>query len=209
MKFTSGPLFATLALTAYLPSILAAQEFAPSSRSVAVFRRAELASNGTAAANGTEVADGQAEDQNKDGENQDDNQNNDGNLQQELGDLENLNGINIDPNDLEGSLQSNIGNLMLGLGICNFNIGSIGNIGIGNQIQLLLQLQQLQQLQQLGLVNSFSIQQLLQQELLLGRFNLNIFKRTIDATIKQAARANKRTVMTKRECKGQNKAKGN
>ncbi|KAI1447613.1 hypothetical protein F5Y02DRAFT_348465 [Annulohypoxylon stygium] len=215
MKFTSGPLFATLALTAYLPSILAAQGFAPSSRSVAVFRRGELAANGTAAANGTEVADaGQAEDENKDGENvdenaddnQDDNQNEDENLQQEL---DNLNGINIDPNNLEGSLQSNIGNLMLGLGICNFDIGSIGGIGINNQIQLLLQLQQLQQLQQLGLVNSFSIQQLLQQELLLGQFNLNIFKRTISATIKQAARANKRTVMTKRECKGQNKAKGN
>ncbi|XDG07085.1 hypothetical protein ABKA04_006700 [Annulohypoxylon sp. FPYF3050] len=202
MKFTSGPLFATLALTAYLPGILAAQGFAPSSRSVAVFRRGELAVNGTAAANGTEVADaGQAEDENKDGE---DNQ--DENLEEEL---DNLNGINIDPNDLEGSLESNIGNLMLGLGICNFDIGSIGGIGINNQIQLLLQLQQLQQLQQLGLVNSFSIQQLLQQELLLGQFNLNIFKRTISATIKQAARANKRTVMTKRECKGQNKAKGN
>ena len=165
MKFTSGPLFATLALTAYLPSILAAQGFAPSSRSVAVFRRGDLASNATAAANGTDVADaGQAADENKDGENadqnaedqqnadeenQDDNQNNDEDLQQELGDLENLNGINIDPNNLEGSLQQNIGSLMLGLGICNFDIGSIGGIGIGNQIQLLLQLQQLQQLQQL------------------------------------------------------------
>ncbi|KAI1207932.1 uncharacterized protein F4807DRAFT_462027 [Annulohypoxylon truncatum] len=229
MKFTSGPIFATLALTAYLPSILAAEGFAPSQRSVAVFSRGELANNATAAANGTDVADaGQAE-ENKDGENADENANNDQNaedqqnaeeqnqddnqndqnLQQELGDLENLNGINIDPNNLEGSLQQNIGNLMLGLGICDFNIGSIGGIGVGNQIQLLLQLQQLQQLQQLGLVNSFSIQQLLQQELLLGQFNLNIFKRTISATIKQAARANKRTVMTKRECKGQNNAKGN
>ncbi|KAI2469894.1 hypothetical protein F4781DRAFT_203916 [Annulohypoxylon bovei var. microspora] len=194
MKFTSGPLFATLALTAYLPGILAAEGFAPRPRSVVMYRRGELANNGTAVANGTEAVDaGQAE------EDQDGEQNNDELLQEEL---DNLNGINIDQNDVEGSLLQNIGNLILGLGICNFNIGSIGNIGLNDQIQLLLQLQQLQQLEQLGLINSGSIQQLLQQELLLGQFNLNIFKRTISATVKQAARENKRTVMVKRECKG-------
>ncbi|KAI0834067.1 hypothetical protein F5Y06DRAFT_177728 [Hypoxylon sp. FL0890] len=222
MKFTSGPLFATLALSVYLPGILA-EGIPVSQRSIVPFRR-ELASNGTAAANGTEVVDNNNQDgeenandenaddqQNADEENQnqDDNQDNqdnqDENLQEELNDAENLDGINIDENNLEDSLQQNIGNLMLSLGVCNFNLGSIGGIGIGNQIQLLLQLQQLAQLQQLGLVNSFSIEQLIQQELLLNNFHLNIIKRTVSASVKQAARANKRTIMTKRECKNNNK----
>lgn len=205
MKFTSGPLFATLALTAYLPSILAVDGFAASRGSVAMFRR-ELANNGTAAANGTEVDAGQAENneenaeenvdenadeeeavddqgnaeeenvddqENVDEENQD--ENNDENLEENLEDVENLDDVNIDENNVEGSLQENIGEIMLSLGICNFNIGSLSGIGINNQIQLLLQLQQLQQLQALGIVNSFSIEQLIQQELLLNNFNLSKF----------------------------------
>ncbi|KAI1104120.1 hypothetical protein F4804DRAFT_207680 [Jackrogersella minutella] len=247
MKFTSGPLFATLALTAYLPGILAAEGFHPSQRTVAVLRRGELANNGTAAvANGTEAADAaQAEENNQDAEqnadenadenvnedqnadqeangdeqqladqqlaeeqnqNQDANLNQDENLQEDLDNLQNADGIDIDQNNLQGSLQQNIGNMMLSLGVCNFNLGSISGIGINNQIQLLLQLQQLQQLQQLGLVNSVSVQQLIQQELLLNNFNLNIIKRTVNASVKQAAREQKRTIMTKREC---NKGKGN
>ncbi|KAI1779624.1 hypothetical protein F4818DRAFT_436927 [Hypoxylon cercidicola] len=201
MKFSSGPLFATLALTAYLPSILAVDGFAAHRGSVAVFRR-ELASNGTAAANGTEIDAGNNEDNNEDDneDNNEDDQNNE-ELEKELEEAEQEDGLNIDQNDLEGSLLQNIEALMLGLGICNFNFGILGGIGINDQIQLLLQLQQLQQLAQLGLVNSASIEQLIQQELLLNNFNLNIFKRTISATVKQAARESKRTIMTKRECK--------
>ncbi|KAI1381899.1 hypothetical protein F4677DRAFT_8315 [Hypoxylon crocopeplum] len=182
MKFTAGPLFATLALTAYLPGILA-MDFAASRGSVVPFRR-ELG-NGTAAANGTEAIDDQGNDEE------------DENLEEEL---EN-DGIDIDDDNFEESLEQNIVELMLGLGICDFDFGSLGDIGLNSQVQLLLQLQQLAQLQQLGLVNSFSIEQLIQQELLLNNFNLNIFKRTVSATVKQAARANKRTVMVKRECK--------
>ncbi|KAI4859232.1 hypothetical protein F4820DRAFT_440467 [Hypoxylon rubiginosum] len=193
MKFSSGPLFATLALTAYLPSILAVDGFAAPRGTVAVFRR-EL--NGTAAANGTEVDVGQNEEDNNEEEDQ-----NNADLEKELEDAENQDGINIDQNNLEESLLQNLEGLMLGLGICNFDFGSLSGIGINDQIQLLLQLQQFAQLEQLGLVNSFSIEQLIQQELLLNNFNLNIFKRTISATVKQAARENKRTIMTKRECK--------
>ncbi|KAI1393959.1 uncharacterized protein F4822DRAFT_386526 [Hypoxylon trugodes] len=223
MKFTTGPLFATLALTAYLPNILAVDGFAASRGSVAVFRR-EVANNGTAAANGTEAVDaGQnnenadenaneeeqnledqqnADEQNQD-QNQDENQNNeDQNVEQGVDELENRYGINLDNNNLEASLLQNIGGAMLSLGICNFNLGSLGDIGVNNQIQLLLQLQQLAQLQQLGLVSSRSIEQLLQQELLLNNFNLNIFKRTINATVKQAARENKRNIAARKECKG-------
>ncbi|KAI2602832.1 hypothetical protein GGR54DRAFT_464670 [Hypoxylon sp. NC1633] len=171
MKFSAGSLFATLALTAYLPGILAVGEYSPGKGSVAMFRR-ELASNGTAAANGTEAVD-----------------------------AGNIDGINIGNNDLEGGLLQNIEGLLLGLGVCNFDLGQFASIGVNSQIQLLLQLQQLVQLQQLGIVNSFSIEQLLQQELLLNNFSLNILKRTINASVTQAARENKRVVMTKRECK--------
>ncbi|KAI1415746.1 hypothetical protein F5Y13DRAFT_186603 [Hypoxylon sp. FL1857] len=222
MKFTSGPLFATLALSVvYLPGVLA-DGITANKGPIVPFRR-EVANNGTAAANGTEVVDNNNNDgeenvdDNANGdenaneeENADDqqnaddeNQNQDENLEDELNNVEN-DGINIDENNLEDSLQQNIGNLMLSLGICNFDLGSIGNIGIGNEIQLLLQLQQLAQLQQLGLVNSFSIEQLIQQELLLNNFNLNIIKRTVSASVKQAARANKRTIMTKRACNNKN-----
>lgn len=81
--------------------------------------------------------------------------------------------VNLDENDISGSLSQHVQNLLFGLGVCNFNIGSLGGIGVNQQIQLILQLQQLQQLQQLGLIDSFSIAQLLQQELFLNNFNLS------------------------------------
>ncbi|KAJ2976967.1 hypothetical protein NUW58_g7954 [Xylaria curta] len=86
------------------------------------------------------------------------------------------------------------------MGICNFNLNSLQGLGLGNQIQLLLQLQQLQQLQSLGLVNSFAVDQLIQREILSRTFNLNIIKRSIDASVKQASRGKKRTTMLKRQC---------
>ncbi|KAI0386052.1 hypothetical protein F5Y04DRAFT_162784 [Hypomontagnella monticulosa] len=232
MKFTTGPLFATLALTAYLPSILAVDGLAASKGSVAILSR-EVANNGTAAANGTEVVDvGQGEEnnneenvdennegenaneeenaseenqnqeeQNQDEQNQDEqNQDENANQDENQNNNENNNENNNNNDNIQGNLQQNIEDLMLSLGICNFNFNSINNLGVGNQIQLLLQLQQLAQLQQLGIVNSFSIEQLLRQEILLNNFNLNILKRTVNSSVKQAARENKRTVMTKREC---------
>ncbi|KAI2623488.1 hypothetical protein GGS26DRAFT_220402 [Hypomontagnella submonticulosa] len=220
MKFTAGPLFATLALTAYLPSIIAVDGLAASKGSVAILRR-EVANNGTAAANGTEVVDaGQGEennnnneenaDENKDGENANENENADEENQNEQNQDNNENNDeNNNENDnnndnIQENLLENIEDLMLNLGICNFDFNSLNGIGVGNQIQLLLQLQQLAQLQQLGIVNSFSIEQLLQQEILLNNFNLGVFKRTVDSSVKQAARENKRTVMTKRACQNKN-----
>ncbi|KAF3065371.1 hypothetical protein GL218_02029 [Daldinia childiae] len=240
MKFTTGPLFTTLALIAYLPSILAVERLPVNQRSVAVLSSG-LANNGTAAGNGSEVVNSDQGEENKDdagnnaednaneeenvdenGEQNDDaneeenaddqqnadeeNKNQDDNEEDNQNDDENLdeNLDNANEDDIKGNLQENIGNLMLSLGICNFNLGSISNIGVGNQIQLLLQLQQLAQLQQLGLVNSFSIEQLIQQELLLNNFNLNIIKRTVSASVKQASRENKRTLVTRKECQNKN-----
>lgn len=87
------------------------------------------------------------------------------------------NDINIDPDDIQGSLGQNILDLMRALGICNFSFDSIEGLGLslGNEIQLLLQLQQLQQLQALGLVNSFAVDQLVQQEILSRNFNLSMY----------------------------------
>ncbi|KAL7629046.1 hypothetical protein AAE478_000564 [Parahypoxylon ruwenzoriense] len=253
MKFSTGPLFATLALTAYLPNILAAEGLAASKGSVAVFTR-EVANNGTAAANGTEAVEAgkNEENNNEDDENVDENadeeenaneeenvdeeqnadeedanqdenvdenvdenadenvdenvdeNNNENNNENNDENLDDVDNIDIDENNIEESLRQNIGDLMLSLGICNFDINSLLGLGLGNQIQLLLQLQQLAQLQQLGIVNSFSIEQLIQQEILLNNFNLNIIKRTVDTSVKHAARGKKRTIMTKRAC--QNKA---
>ncbi|KAI1367327.1 hypothetical protein F5Y08DRAFT_349585 [Xylaria arbuscula] len=138
-------------------------------------------------------------DQNED---EDNNQNDLNNIGQafngSLGDS--FNDINIDPNDIEGSIGQNILNLLLSMGICNFNLNSLGGLGLGNEIQLLLQLQQLQQLQALGIVNSFTVDQLIQREILSNTFNLNIIKRSIDSSVKQAARSRKRTVMLRRQC---------
>ncbi|KAI1079185.1 hypothetical protein F5B20DRAFT_184072 [Whalleya microplaca] len=143
-----------------------------------------------------------ADEQNADEQNADEeNQNNDQNIDEEnLQDLENQAGIDINENDVQGSLQQNILELMLSMGVCNFNIGSIAGLGINSQVQLLLQLQQLAQLQQLGIVNAVSIDQLIQQEILLNNFNLNIIKRTVNASVSQAARGKRRSVL-RRECK--------
>ncbi|KAI0404177.1 hypothetical protein F4802DRAFT_598380 [Xylaria palmicola] len=128
------------------------------------------------------------------------------NINDELED--NLNDINIDPNDIQGSLQQNILDLLLSMGICNFNLNSLQGIGLNNQIQLLLQLQQLQQLQALGIVNSFAVDQLIQQELLSQTFNLNIIKRSIDASVRQASRGKKRTTMLRRQCSNVGQSQG-
>ncbi|KAI2782476.1 hypothetical protein F4815DRAFT_463383 [Daldinia loculata] len=233
MKFTAGPLFTTLALIAYLPSILAVERLAANQGAVAVLSSG-LATNGTAAGNGTEVVNSDQGEDNKDGtendaedNNDQNNDNNDANDEESADDQQNAdeenknqddnekdnqnddqdleeNLDNANENDIKGNLEQNIGNLMLSLGICDFNIGSIGGIGIGSQIQLLLQLQQLAQLQQLGLVNSFSIEQLIRQEILLNNFNLKIIKRTVSASVKQASRENKRTIVARKECRNKN-----
>ncbi|KAI0008595.1 hypothetical protein F4779DRAFT_429824 [Xylariaceae sp. FL0662B] len=222
MRFTGAPVLATLALTAtYLPGILAGRTLGGGSQ-LAILERRVANSNYTAVANGTDAADVGQDEENADEENADeenvdeennadeeqnaddqnaDDQNNDENVDEEyLKNVEDEAGIDIDENDVQGSLEQNILELMLSMGVCNFDIASIAGIGIGSQVQLLLQLQQLAQLQQLGIVNAVSIGQLVQQEILLNNFNLNIIKRTVDASVKQAARGKKRAVM-KRECK--------
>ncbi|KAI1468719.1 uncharacterized protein F4812DRAFT_470562 [Daldinia caldariorum] len=219
MKLTAGPLFTILALIAYLPSILAVDGLAANRRSVAVSSQ-ELANNGTAAGNDAGAVNSDQNEDNKDGAGQNGKENKDGNdnadeeenaNDQKDADKENKdqNNDNNDKNldedklnngNIKDNLQQNIGKLMLLLGVCNFDLGSIGGIGIGNQIQLLLQLQQLAQLQQLGLVNSSSIEQLLRQELLLKNFNLRIIKRTVDASVKQAARGKGRTIVARKAC---------
>ena len=81
--------------------------------------------------------------------------------------------VQLDPNDISGSLNLHVQDLMFGLGVCNFDINSLFGLGVNDQIQLILQLQQLQQLQLLGLVDPVSIAQLVQQELLLNNFRLS------------------------------------
>ncbi|KAI8956909.1 hypothetical protein F5Y11DRAFT_124741 [Daldinia sp. FL1419] len=230
MKLAAGPLFTTLALIAYLPSILAGQGLAANKGSIAV-RSAGLAYNGTASGNDAgqvnqgddnnddagknadddndqesdENEEGNADDQeNADDENQnqDDNANDDQNNDQNADEnLDENKDDNNDKNNIKDNLQQNIGNLMLSLGVCDFDLGSLSGIGVGNQIQLLLQLQQLAQLQQLGLVNSFSIEQLVRQEILRNNFNLKIIKRTVSASVKQATRENKRSIVARKECR--------
>lgn len=81
--------------------------------------------------------------------------------------------VNLDENDISGSLSQHVEDLMFLLGVCNFDINSLVGLGVNDQIQLILQLQQLQQLQALGLIDSFGIAQLVQQELFLNNFNLS------------------------------------
>ncbi|KAI1736739.1 hypothetical protein F4680DRAFT_430832 [Xylaria scruposa] len=159
-------------------------------------------------ANNSAVADGSNEDnqnENQDNQNEgeennleNDNENVDGILNGNLEDS--FNDINIDPNDIQGSLGQNILDLLLAMGICNFNLNSLQGLSLGNEIQLLLQLQQLQQLQALGIVNSFAVDQLLQREILSRTFNLDIIRRSIDASVKQASRGRKRTTILRRQC---------
>lgn len=134
--------------------------------------------------NNSAVADGSnGNNQNENQDNQNDGrENNVENGNENVGEI--LNGnledsfqdINIDPNDIQGSLGQNILDLLLAMGICNFNLNSLQGLGLGNEIQLLLQLQQLQQLQALGLVNSFAVDQLIQREILSRTFNLGKFQ---------------------------------
>ncbi|KAI0848974.1 hypothetical protein F5Y00DRAFT_262132 [Daldinia vernicosa] len=222
MKFTTGPLFTTLAFIAYLPGILAVARPTANQGSVAVLSYG-LANNGTAVGNGAEVVNPNQGEDNKDDAGNDaednDDENNNENEEEDTNDQQNddeenknqdnekdnqNNDQDLEENDIKGNLQQNIGNLMLSLGVCNFDIGSISGIGVGSQIQLLLQLQQLAQLQQLGLVNSFSIEQLIRQEILLNNFNLKIIKRTVSASVKQASRENKRAIVARKQCQNKN-----
>ncbi|KAI0116985.1 hypothetical protein F4814DRAFT_414695 [Daldinia grandis] len=215
MKLTTTPLFTALALIAYLPSILAVERLAANQGSVAVLSYG-VANNGTAAGNGAEVVSPDQGEDNKDDAGDDDQNNGDKNNNsdeeesaddQQNADEENKNQDSDEKDNQDndkGNLQQNIGNLMLSLGVCDFSIGSISGISLGSQIQLLLQLQQLAQLQQLGLVNSFSIEQLIRQEILLDNFNLKIIKRTVSASVKQAGRENKRTIVARKECRNKN-----
>ena len=81
--------------------------------------------------------------------------------------------VQLDPNDISGSLNQHVQGLMFGLGVCNFDIASLVGLGVNDQIQLILQLQQLAQLQALGLVDSVSVAQIVQKELLLNNFRLS------------------------------------
>jgi hypothetical protein len=160
MKIYGLPVLSTLVLSACLPSAAA--------ENGAVAANAGAAVGGAVIANNSAIAgDANAVNQN-DGQNG--NENLDPNLNGDLG--SGFEDINIDPNDIQGSLGQNILDLMLALGICNFNLNSLQGLGLGNEIQLLLQLQQLQQLQALGIINSFAVDQLIQQEILSQTFNL-------------------------------------
>ncbi|KAJ8123830.1 hypothetical protein ONZ43_g313 [Nemania bipapillata] len=149
-----------------------------------------------AAENGAVAADAGAANAGQDG-----NESLDQNLNGDLGNS--FEDINIDPNDIQGSIGQNILDLMLAMGICNFNLNSLQGLGLGNEIQLLLQLQQLQQLQALGIINPFAVDQLIQQEILSQTFNLagaGIIKRSIDASVKLSTRGKKRPAVLKRQC---------
>jgi hypothetical protein len=101
------------------------------------------------------------------------------------GDLQNeLGNISLDPNNLQGSVLNNIEQLMLGMGVCNFDINSLSGLGLSQEIQLLLQLQQLQQLQALGIVNAATLQGFLQQELFVNNFSLGIIKRKVNHLVR-------------------------
>ncbi|KAI3329210.1 hypothetical protein HD806DRAFT_276205 [Xylariaceae sp. AK1471] len=217
MKFHGISVFSTLALTACLSGVVAEKEVAASAgkgdaaANVAPEVQGEIVGNNTAIANATDAVDqnDNQDKQNNGKENANQNGNNENANQKNNGNLENsFNDINIDPNDIQGSLGQNILDLMLALGICNFNLNSIQGLNLGNEIQLLLQLQQLQQLQALGIVNSFAVDQLIQQEILSQNFNLNIIKRSINASIKQASRGKKRTVIMKRQCANADRQQG-
>ncbi|ORY65360.1 uncharacterized protein BCR38DRAFT_409069 [Pseudomassariella vexata] len=107
--------------------------------------------------------------------------------------------ISIDPSNIQESLAHNINGLILGTGICNFDANILSNVGVAQQIQLLSQLQQLAQLQQLGLVSAVSVDQLIQQEILVNNFNLSIVKRKVNEVVRQNSRK-KRSTTRKRKC---------
>lgn len=94
-----------------------------------------------------------------------------------------LAGGNLDPNNLQASLASNIGQLMLALGVCNFNVNSLRGLSIVQEVQLLNQVQQLAQLRALGVINPQVANQLLQPQNLIVNLNKGIIKRTIDGAV--------------------------
>ncbi|KAI0913698.1 hypothetical protein F4823DRAFT_640930 [Ustulina deusta] len=198
MKINGLTVFSTLALFASL-SVAAIDQGDASN--VAVQIQGDSIGNNSAVADGADAVN-QNEDQGNNNEDEDNaGQNGSINLGQFInGTLGDGLDINIDPNDIQGSLGQNILNLLLSMGICNFNLNSLGGLSLGNEIQLLLQLQQLQQLQVLGIVNSFTVDQIIQREILSQSFNLNIIKRSISASVKRASRGKKRTTVLRRQC---------
>ncbi|KAI0144309.1 hypothetical protein GGR57DRAFT_518059 [Xylariaceae sp. FL1272] len=98
----------------------------------------------------------------------------------------------------QDNLEDAILQLMLSMGICNFNLNSIQNLGANNELQLLLQLQQLSQLEAIGAINPVVVDQLIQQEIIAQNFNLNVIKRSIDVSVEQAARSRFRPFIAKR-----------
>ncbi|KAF2970847.1 hypothetical protein GQX73_g2712 [Xylaria multiplex] len=228
MKINGIALFSTLALSACL-SRAAVENGAVAAvdqgdaANVAIQVQGDVAGNNSSVADGADAVDENENENGNENENENENQDNEDTAEENAGQDNNLdlgqilngtlgNGfddINIDPNNIQGSLGQNILDLLLSMGICNFNLNSLNGLSLGNEIQLLLQLQQLQQLQALGIINSFTVDQLIQREILSRTFNLNIIKRSIDASVKQASRGMKRTVMLKRQCANVGQSQGN
>ncbi|KAI0537592.1 hypothetical protein GGR58DRAFT_471137 [Xylaria digitata] len=223
MKINGIALFSTLALSACLSRAAVENEAVAAvdqgdATDVAVQIQGDVVGNNSSVADGADAVDENENGNETENENQDNEdaaeenagQDNNLNLDQILnGTLGNgFDDINIDPNNIQGSLGQNILDLLLSMGICNFNLNSLGGLSLGNEIQLLLQLQQLQQLQALGIINSFTVDQLIQREILSRTFNLNIIKRSIDASVKQASRGMKRTIMLKRQCANAGQSQG-
>ncbi len=178
MKINGLTVFSTLALFASL-SVAAIDQGDASN--VAVQIQGDSIGNNSAVADGADAVN-QNEDQGNNNEDEDNaGQNGSINLGQFInGTLGDGLDINIDPNDIQGSLGQNILNLLLSMGICNFNLNSLGGLSLGNEIQLLLQLQQLQQLQVLGIVNPFTVDQIIQREILSQSFNLSEFQSDLE-----------------------------
>ncbi|KAI0555321.1 hypothetical protein F4679DRAFT_163736 [Xylaria curta] len=207
MKVCGLAVFSTLALSACLSRSVNDAEAVTAvgqgdAANVGAEVQAGVIGNNSAVANGSN-GDNQNENQDNQNEGEENNvengnENLDGVLNGKLEDS--FNDISIDPNDIQGSLGQNILDLLLAMGICNFNLNSLQGLSLGNEIQLLLQLQQLQQLQALGIVNSFAVDQLIQREILSRTFNLDIIRRSIDASVKQASRGRKRTTILRRQC---------
>ncbi|KAI0859536.1 hypothetical protein F4860DRAFT_525945 [Xylaria cubensis] len=231
MKIYGLAVFSTLALSACLSRSVNDAEAVTAvgqgdAADVDTAVQAGVIGNNSAVANGSN-GDNQNENQDNQNEGEENNVEDGSNVDGILnGNLEDsFNDINIDPNDIQGSLGQNILDLLLAMGICNFNLNSLQGLSLGNEIQLLLQLQQLQQLQALGIVNSFAVDQLIQREILSQTFNLgeaqslingyspdieivdadlktrkDIIRRSIDASVKQASRGRKRTTILRRQC---------
>jgi hypothetical protein len=99
---------------------------------------------------------------------------NSSNIGSSNGNLNLGNGLNLDSNNLQGSLLGNIEQLLVSMGFCNFDSNVLSGFGVNQEFQLMLQLQQLEQLQSLGLISSSSVNQLLQEELLSSNFGQSV-----------------------------------